>query len=122
MKWAKFYRLSRLGLCRRFAGSPKRQALPAAGKPQMLRQYQTIQARRAEPMDRKVKLSIRIKIIAVVSALVLVSLGLYLFVALRLFNDDKTAYVFQATSETATSIRTQAETYVARLLKDSLNI
>lgn len=73
-------------------------------------------------MDRKVKLSIRIKIIAVVSALVLVSLGLYLFVALRLFNDDKTAYVFQATSETATSIRTQAETYVARLLKDSLNI
>ena len=73
-------------------------------------------------MDRKIKLSIRIKIIAVISALIVVSLGLYLFVALRLFHDDKQAYVFQATSDTASAIRTQAESFVVRLLKDSINI
>ncbi len=73
-------------------------------------------------LERKVRFSIRTKIIAVISALVILSLGLYLFVALSLFNRDKSAYVFETTLTTADTVGSQVQTFLGRVLKDSLSI
>lgn len=72
--------------------------------------------------ERKIKLSIRVKIIAVIATIVLTSLGLYLAVALNLFNKDKSAYVFESGLTTAETVSTQVSNYLQRLIKDSLNI
>ena len=72
--------------------------------------------------ERKIKLSIRVKIIAVIATIVLSSLGLYLAVALNLFNKDKSAYVFESGLTTAETVSTQVSNFLQRLIKDSLNI
>lgn len=72
--------------------------------------------------QRQVKLSIRLKIIAVTAALVLVSLGLYLVIALNLFNSDKSAYVFESSLSTADGVAAQAENLLTRVLKDTLSV
>lgn len=73
-------------------------------------------------MTAKVKWSIRLKISAVVSVLVMVSLGLYLFVALGLFNSDKSAYIFETTLNTTANLKSHVQTYLLRVLKDSQNL
>jgi serine phosphatase RsbU (regulator of sigma subunit)/tetratricopeptide (TPR) repeat protein len=73
-------------------------------------------------MARTVRYSIRIKLIAVTSALVMLSLGLYLVVALNLFNDDKTRYIFGSSLATAESSGQQVQSFLSRILKDSLGI
>ncbi len=72
--------------------------------------------------ERKIKLSIRVKIIAGIATIVLSSLGLYLAVALNLFNKDKSAYVFESGLTTAETVSTQVSNFLQRLIKDSLNI
>ena len=72
--------------------------------------------------ERKIKLSIRVKIITVIATIVLSSLGLYLAVALNLFNKDKSAYVFESGLTTAETVSTQVSNFLQRLIKDSLNI
>ena len=70
-------------------------------------------------MARTIRYSIRIKLIAVTSALVMLSLGLYLVVALNLFNDDKTRYIFASSLATAESSSQQVQGFLSRILKDS---
>lgn len=61
-------------------------------------------------MNMKQGLSIRYKILLLLTLVPLVTLALYLFVAVRVFEDDKLAYVFESTLSVSRTLSAQATT------------
>ncbi len=61
--------------------------------------------------SRRIKFSIRTKLIAILAASVLLGVGLYLVVALNLFQQDKNRYLFSTSLATVDTARVQLEDF-----------
>lgn len=68
-------------------------------------------------MRAKRYFSIRTKIAFVITILIALSLSLYVFVATRLFKEDKSAYIFETTLATVESLESQTRDYIEEALK-----
>ena len=63
----------------------------------------------------RVRISIRYKLLAVITALLLVALGAYVYLATTLFNRDKLAYVFDANAALVESLADQTQANLTAL-------
>ncbi len=70
-------------------------------------------------MARKLGLSIRYKILLLMTLLPLVILAVYLFMAVRIFEEDKIAYVFESSSSVARNYSIQATSEFESILTHS---
>ena len=65
---------------------------------------------------KKFSLSLRYKILILLTLIPLITLATYLFVALRIFEQDKIAYVFDSTSNMSSSMGNQMKTQLNSIL------
>src|SRR3954469_15184138 len=67
-------------------------------------------------MMTSVKISIKSKILMVLSALVISAVALYIFLASKLFYEDKTLLVYELNQTNVRTLGQETETYLKRLM------